>query len=134
MQNASNITRKGGFMTPNDLIQKYYDSLNRKDTIWQELWADDALFSDASQALNAKGKAAIIQSFTPFLMGVTHVTIKQLIMDENAACVIVHYEYKNPKGEIMGQDVAEVWKIKNDKLSKLTLYFDLTAYRNFIKG
>jgi hypothetical protein len=34
----------------------------------------------------------------------------------------------------MSQDVAEIWEVKNSKLIKLTIYFDLTAYGNFMKG
>ena len=34
----------------------------------------------------------------------------------------------------MSQDVAEVWQVKDGKLTKLTIYFDLTAYRSFIRG
>lgn len=121
-------------MKTKDLIQRYYDSLDQKDNKWQELWSEDAVFSDASQTLNAKGKAAVIQSFTPFLMGVSHVKIKQLIVDGTNACAIAHYGYTNPKGEKMSQDVAEVWEVENEKLSQLTLYFDLTAYRSFMRG
>lgn len=129
-----NFRQKGGSMSTKDLIQQYYDSLNQKNDKWKELWSDDAIFSDPSQTLNAKGKIAVIQSFTPFLMGVVHVNIKQLITDGNTVCAIAHYGYKNPKGERMSQDVAEVWEVKNGKLSQLIIYFDLTAYRNFMRG
>ena len=128
------MRRKGGSMSTKDLIQQYYESLNKKDDIWQTLWADDAVFSDASNVLNAKGKAAVIQSFTPFLKGVVQVKIKQLIIDGNNACAIVAYNFINPKGEKMSQDVSEVWEVNNEKLSQLTIYFDLTAYRSFMRG
>jgi hypothetical protein len=42
--------------------------------------------------------------------------------------------YINPKGETMSQDVAEIWTVAGNKLGKLTIYFDLTAYRNFMRG
>jgi hypothetical protein len=34
----------------------------------------------------------------------------------------------------MQQDVAEVWRVSEGKLARLTLYFDLTAYRAFMRG
>lgn len=120
-------------MINKDLIHQYYKSLDQKDSRWQELWDEEAAFSDASQTLNSKGRSAIIQSFTSFLSGVTQVTIRQLIIEQDSACVIVHYYYKNAKGESMDQDVAEIWEVKNEKLWKLTIYFDLTSYRNFIR-
>ncbi len=119
-------------MSTRDLIQSYYDSINRKDEKWRELYNEDAVFADASQTLNAKGKDAVIQSFTPFLKGVERAQVKQMIVEGDKACAIVSYDYINPKGKKMNQDVAEVWRVKNEKLSQLIIYFDLIAYRNFM--
>lgn len=121
-------------MSSRELVQSYYDSLSQKDGKWQELYSKDAVFSDASQTLNAKGKTAVIQSFIPFLKGVEEVKVNQMIVEGGSVCAIVGYKYVNPKGEKMSQDVAEVWEVKNEQLDKLTIYFDLTAYRNFMRG
>ncbi|MDE3057106.1 MAG: nuclear transport factor 2 family protein [Bacteroidota bacterium] len=121
-------------MTTRELVQSYYDSLNQKDNRWQGMYSDDASFSDASQILNAKGKASVIQSFVPFLKGVAEVKVKQMIADGDSVCAIAAYKYVNPKGQTMNQDVAEVWEIRNEKLAKLIIYFDLIAYRNFMMG
>ena len=121
-------------MSTRSLIQSYYDSLDRKDDKWQELYGEDAVFADASQTLNAKGKAAVIQSFTPFLKGVEQAKVKQMIVEGDEACAVVGYVYINPKGEKMNQDVAEVWKTKNGKLACLIIYFDLIAYRDIMRG
>ena len=119
-------------MYTKDLVQSYYKSIDEKDDKWKDLYLEDAMFSDASQTLLAKGKEAVVQSFTPFLKGVAGIKVRQLIVEDETVCAIVGYEYVNPKGERMAQDVAEIWEVKNDKLAKLTIYFDLTAYRNFI--
>jgi len=119
-------------MDTKDLVQSYYKSIRDKDDKWKDLYLEDAIFSDASQTLLAKGKEAVIQSFTPFLKGVAGIKIKQLIIEGKNACAIISYDYVNPKGEKMNQDVAEIWEVKNDKLAKLTIYFDLSAYRNFM--
>lgn len=121
-------------MSTRDLVESYYNSLNNKNDKWQELYSDDANFADASQTLNAKGKIEVIQSFTPFLKGVEDIKVKQIIIEDEYACAVVNYNYRNPKGEKMSQDVAEVWEVKDEKLGKLTIYFDLTAYRNFMRG
>ncbi len=121
-------------MSTKDLVQSYYASLNQKNTKWQELYSQDVVFSDASQTLNAKGKAAVIQSFIPFLKGVEGVKVKQMIIEGGDVCAVVGYDYINPKGGKMSQDVAEVGEVKGGKLAKLTIYFDLTAYRNFMRG
>jgi ketosteroid isomerase-like protein len=121
-------------MTTKEIIQTYYNSLNQKDDRWQDLWADDATFSDASRVLVANGKAEIIQSFTTFLRGVERVQVKQLIIEGKSACAVVSYDYVNPKGAKLSQDVAEVSEVRDGKLAKQTVYFDLTAYRQFMSG
>ena len=68
-------------MYTKDLIQSYYKSLEEKDDKWKDLYLEDAVFSDASQTLLAKGKDAVVQSFTPFLKGVVGIEIKQLIIE-----------------------------------------------------
>ena len=121
-------------MSTKELIQSYYNSLNRKDDRWQELYSDDAFFADASQTLVAQGKEAVIQAFVPFLKGVVGLKVSQEIVEGERACFIISYTYANRKNERLDQDVAEVWEVRNGKLAKQIIYFDLTAYRRFIQG
>ncbi len=119
-------------MTTKELIQLYYNSLNQKNLTWQDLWADNGIFQDASGTLNASGKEAVIASFTSFLQGVVLVSVKHLITQGDNACAVAGYVYINRKGEKLAQEVAEVWEVSGGKLKKLTIYFDLTAYRAFM--
>ena len=121
-------------MTALDVINSYYESLINKDDKWKELWSNDAVFSDASQTLLAKGKEAVIQSFTPFLKGVAGLKVSEIVLENEKACFIIRYTYINSKKENLNQDVAEVWEVRNGKLVKLTIYFDLTVYRNFMRA
>ena len=121
-------------MSTEEVVNSYYESQRRKDDHWKDIWADDAVFSDASQTLLARGREAVIQSFTPFLKGVKGLKISQLILEGDQACSIISYTYINPKGAELHQDVAEVAEVRQDKLVRLTLYFDLTAYRSFMRG
>jgi ketosteroid isomerase-like protein len=125
--------REEGTMSTRNVISSYYDSLNRQDNTWQDLWSEDAVFSDASKTLAAKGKTQVIQSFTPFLKGVERVQVKQMIVEGDRACALASYDYVNPKGEKLNQDVAEVFQVEDGELAELTIYFDLTAYRNFMR-
>lgn len=121
-------------MSTQEVVKSYYESQIRKDDQWKALWADDAVFSDASQTLLAKGKESVIQSFMPFLKGVESLKISQMIVEGEKACSIIRYTYVNPKGEKMNQDVAEISEIRDGKLARLTIYFDLTAYRSFMRA
>ncbi len=119
--------------SPLDVINRFYQSVKKKNDNWQDLWADDALFRDASDTLHAEGKAACIQSITPFLKGVAGLEVQQTIVQGSSACCVVSYSYVNPKGDKMQQDDAEVWEVRNGKLAKLTIYLDLTVYRGFMR-
>ncbi len=115
------------------VIDKFYQSVINKDTGWKDLWADDVVFRDASGALHAEGKSAVNESFVPFLKGVASLQVRQRIVQGSQACYVVSYTYVNPKGENMHQDDAEVWEVRNGKLANLTIYFDLTEFRNFMR-
>ena len=121
-------------MDTRELITRYYASLNAKDDTWKSMWGEGAVFSDASSTLNAEGQQAVIASFEPFLRGVRAASIIDSIVDGLKACFVVRYTYVNQRSETLVQDVAEVWESDGEKLSRLTIYFDLTAYRTFMRG
>ncbi len=116
-----------------DAIDRFYQSVISKNDGWKELWADDVVFGDASGTLHAEGKAAVNESFVPFLKSVAGLEVRQRIVQGSHACYVVSYTYVNSKGENMHQDDAEVWEVRNGKLAELTIYFDVTEFRNFMR-
>ncbi len=119
-------------MTVRDVIQSFYDGLARKNSQWQENLSKDIVFSDASRKLYVEGKEAFIQSFKAFLSAVEKVQMMQLIVEDTNACAVVGYDYVSPKGEKLHQEDAEVWKVANGQVIALTIYFDITEFRNFM--
>lgn len=130
------IIKKKGMKTisTKDIVERYYKSLEEKSDDWKDIYSDDVVFSDASQSLLAKGKEEVVKSFALFLNGVGGVKIKNIIIEDDKACAIISYDYVNSKKERMNQDVAEILEVKNNKLTKQTIYFDLTAFRTFMSG
>ncbi len=119
-------------MTVKEIVQGFYDSLAKKNDGWQQHLAENVVFSDASQKLHAEGKEAFIQSFTSFLRAVEKVEVKQLIIEGPNAAAVVSYDYVSPKGGHLQQDDAEVWKVADGEIAALTIYFDITEFRNFM--
>lgn len=119
-------------MRVKDIVQSFYDGLALKNDEWQKHLSEDVVFSDASKRLHAEGKEAFIQSFTAFLRAVEKVQLMQLIVEDTNACAVVSYDYVSPKGDRLHQDDAEVWKVASGKLAALTIYFDITEFRNFM--
>ncbi len=121
-------------MLVKEVIQNFYRGLAQKNGGWQENISENIHFSDASKKLQAEGKPAFIQSFNRFLQGVENVQLKQLIIEGSEACAVIGYNYISPKGNRMHQEDAEVWKVVDGKIVALTIYFDITEYRNFMAG
>jgi ketosteroid isomerase-like protein len=119
-------------MTVKEILQSFYNSLANKNNDWQKNLSEGVIFSDASQKLHAEGKYAFIQSFTGFLRAVENVQVKQIIIEDTSACAVVSYDYISPKGNKLHQDDAEVWKIAEGRIESLTIYFDITEFRNFM--
>jgi ketosteroid isomerase-like protein len=122
------------YIRTKDIVQRYYKSLEEKSDDWKDIYSDDVVFSDASQVLLAKGKEEVVKALILFLNGVTGVKIKELIVEDDRSCAIISYDYVNSKKERMNQDVAEILEVKNGKLTKQTIYFDLTAFRTFMSS
>lgn len=121
-------------MTVQEIIQKFYDGLAEKNDSWQMNLADDVVFSYGSKKLNAIGKESFIQAFTNFLRAVEKVEVKQLIVEGENACAVVSYDYVSPTGGKLHQDDAEVWKVVDEKIVSLTIYFDITEFRTFMSS
>jgi len=77
-------------------------------------------------------KEGSIKFFSDALRLSKTIKLEEMIADDNVVCAIISYEYINPKGETMNQEVAEIWKIKERKLTFLTIYPDLSALWKFI--
>jgi hypothetical protein len=54
--------------------------------------------------------------------------IKEMIVQDDSACVIGNYDYIFPNGQSIIGDVAEIWKVNNGKLDSLTIYFDTLTF------
>ena len=121
-------------MNIKEIIQNFYKSLEEKSNEWQNNLSDSVVFSDASKTLSTEGREGFIQAFTPFSKGIQHIALQQLIIEDDDACAIVSYTYISPKGDTLQQSDAEVWRIVNGKIDALTIYFDITQYRAFMRG
>jgi ketosteroid isomerase-like protein len=119
-------------METRDVVRHFYDGLARRDDSWQQNLAHDVVFADASGRLQARGRDAFVQSFTPFLRGVSRVELKQLVVEDTAAAAVVSYDYVNAKGEHLHQDDAEIWRVEDGEVKALTIFFDITEFRAFM--
>jgi ketosteroid isomerase-like protein len=74
------------------------------------------------------GKAAYMEVIKRFSTLFTNMKVKEMIIQDDSACVIGNYDFVFPNGKAMNGDVAEIWKVKNDKLDALTIFFDTQTF------
>lgn len=113
-----------------ELLDNYYNELARGDA-WQSSISDDFIFKGTGVG-GSSGKAAYVEVIKRFRRLVENVRVKEIIANDEKACVIANYDLVSPKGNKLNFDIAEVWEIKNGKLNLLTIYYDTVTFNKFV--
>lgn len=121
-------------MTTKELLDIYYKGFAEKAN-WEGAIADDFQFigGDMTKTEPIVGKEAYIQVIKRFSQLFQSMKVKEMIVQDDKACVIGNYDYLFPNGQKINGNVAEVWTIKKDKLQSLTIYFDTLTFANYSK-
>ena len=121
---------KLNFMTTKELLETYYNAFAQKQG-WETVISDDFKFvgGDMTKTDPIIGKQAYVDVIKRFSRLFQSMRVKEMIIDGDKACVIGNYDYAFPNGKNINGDVAEIWKIKNDKLAELTIFFDTLTFQ-----
>ncbi len=109
-----------------DLLNKYYRGLLSKGD-WHSMLADDILLT-GTVAKESREKDAFVNN--NFFKMIKTLKVKQMIVEDGNACVVVVYDLLSPKGKSFSSEVAEIWKVKDGQLSSLAIYFDTAVFQN----
>ncbi|MBA3648313.1 MAG: nuclear transport factor 2 family protein [Chitinophagales bacterium] len=122
--------KKLNFITPKDLLDTYYKGFAQKQG-WEAVISDDFKFvgGDMSKTEPIVGKQAYIDIIKRFSQLFQNMRPKQMIIDGDNACGIENYDYIFPNGKAINGDVATIWKVKNNKLDALTIFFDTIIFQ-----
>lgn len=116
-------------MKTEEIIRAYFDGIRQKNG-WQSLISDKMTFT--SPGGSTKGKDAYVETTDRFLRVVKTAAIKDMIIQEDKACVLVDYELQSPKSNTTNCVVAEILSVKDNKISSSAIFFDTAAFRNFM--
>jgi len=118
-------------MTTKGLLETYYKSFAQKQQGWEAVLSDDFKFigGDMTKTTPIVGKAAYIEVIKRFSQVFKTMRVKEIVSDDDRACVIGNYDFVFPNGKSINGDVAEIWKIKDDKLDALTIFFDTLTFQ-----
>jgi ketosteroid isomerase-like protein len=122
-------------MTSEELLDSYYSGLAGK-TGWDWALAEDFEFvggHNMTKPAPAIGKSAYQMVIDRFSRMFTAMRVKDRLVAKDRAYVLANYDYAFPNGRTANGDVLEVWKIRNDKLAALTIFFDTAAFDTLTK-
>jgi len=120
--------------TMKELLEMYYKGFVEKAN-WEKVIADDFQYvgGDMTKTEPLIGKQAYIEVIKRFSQLFTAMRVKEMIIQDNSACVIGNYDLRFPNGQELNGNVAELWTAKNGKLQSLTIYFDTLTFANNTK-
>jgi ketosteroid isomerase-like protein len=115
-------------MTPIDTIQGYFDGL-KQERGWEEFLADGIAFTSyVTPIKHVTGKGAYLESTRRFFSMITAVEVKDLLVDGDRACALTRYQLQPHTGPAIESHVAEVFKVTDEKISSLEIYFDSAPF------
>lgn len=116
-------------MTTHATIERYFDQLAKQGG-WESAFAADMTFtSHTSPMKEVKGKAAYLTATKRFYSSIRSVQVRDLLVDGERACALTRYEIRPPNGApTFTSDVAEIFRVKNDAIASLDIYFDSAPF------
>lgn len=115
-------------MATTETIQSYFNNLKLgKD--WHTFLADDMTFTSyTSPVKKLTGKDAYLEATKRFYSSIVSMEVRDIMVDDERALALTHYELKHPGGNIFSSDVAEIFTVKNGKIKTFEIYFDSAPF------
>ena len=115
-------------MTTTDTIQSYFKSLSAKSG-WETLLADDMVFASfTSPVKHVTGKGAYLEATKRFFSMIKAVEIRSILVDGERACALTRYELQAPGALAFESQVAELFEVRDGKITSLEIYFDSAPF------
>ncbi len=112
-----------------ETVLEYFDAVGKKGD-WQSLIADEMAFKMPGQS--TRGKASYVEITERFLRAVTGVTTREIIVENDKACVIAAYDLRSPRGNTSTKEVVEFLSVKGDRIASSSIYFDTEDFKTFM--
>jgi ketosteroid isomerase-like protein len=114
-------------MSTESVLRDYFNRLERKD--WESLLADDLTFTSfASPIKQLTGKTAYLEATRRFFSMVVSVELRDLIVEGDKACALTRYQLRPPAGTVFQSDVAELFTVRDGRITSLGIYFDSAPF------
>jgi ketosteroid isomerase-like protein len=116
-------------MTTRATIERYFDRLAHRGD-WESAFADEMAFtSHTSPIKEVQTKPAYLSATKRFYSSIGSVQVRELMVDGDRAVALTRYEIRPPNGAPpFTSDVAEVFRVKDDAIASLDIYFDSAPF------
>ena len=115
-------------MTTRDTIQGYFRSLKQKIS-WDSFLSDDVKFTSfTTPNKRVSGRAAYLEATKRFYSMITALEVRDLLVDGQKACALTGYDLQPPRGAAFRSDVAEVFEVRDGKITSFEIYFDSSPF------
>ena len=115
-------------MTTRDTIQAYVAALKEQKE-WKSFLSDDVVFISYTNPIRkVTGKNRFLEATKRFYSSIVSVELKELLCDKERACALTHYELRPPDGNSFTSDVAEIFTVKDGRISSFAIYFDSAPF------
>ena len=115
-------------MTTRETIDGYFSGVMQK-TGWDSFLSDDVTFTSFTTPIKrVSGRAAFLESTRRFYSMIRSIEVKEVMVEGNRACALTRYELQPPVGPAFGSDVAEVFGVRDGKITSFDIYFDSAPF------
>ena len=115
-------------MTTGEVVQGYLSALKQKKD-WPSFLSEDITFTSfTSPVKQISGRAGFLESTRRFYSMITAVEVKALMVDGDHACALTRYTLKPPAGPVFESHVAEVFGVRDGKITSFDIYFDTAPF------
>ncbi len=81
-----------------------------------------------SLQLSGDSRAAYLEATKRFYSMITALEVRDLLVDGQKACALTRYELQPPGGAAFHSDVAEVFEVRDGKITSFEIYFDSSPF------
>ena len=115
-------------MNTRDTVQAYFNSLRGKGD-WRTFLADEMAFTSfGTPAKQLVGRDAYVESTKRFYSMIDALEIRDILVDGDKACALTKYDLQPPGRPIFESNVAEIFEVRDGKITSLRIYFDSAPF------
>ncbi|NQX80637.1 MAG: nuclear transport factor 2 family protein [Flavobacteriaceae bacterium] len=111
-------------------VENFFEAMYAKKG-WEELVTEEVLFEGPFTPL-MKGKESFMQITNQFLGNMYKAKVRNMIVQDDTACVLASYQLGHPDMAILDLDACEIIKVKDGKVDSMEIYFDSQKLASFM--